>query len=143
MKNWAVLLLIIALATGCASVNNITTSKNQEERIQKLLIGTWEGYIKDTSYWYKLVNRDLTLRIFEIRKEKDVWTVKADLNRRSLEYIKLQVYNNVVILEMLDKHGGLFTLEPYNDTHLLGNMSYGWGAFKTGDPRGVFLKKLR
>ena len=147
MRNWVVLLVIVpliaVLAAGCVSTSASAPplpDLNQEEWISKLLVGTWNGDIKD-SRAYRMINSGAMLQIYEVHKEQNGWTVKATLNRQSLEYIELYVYNNTVMLKMMDYYGGLFTLEPYQNTHLLGNVIYDRGRWLT-DPHDVVLKKI-
>ena len=130
--------LALPLMFGCASAPTSPTG-NQEERVQKLLTGTWEGYVKDHP-WVRIDYRDRTLVISGIRKEQNVWTVDANLNWEALEYAKLHVYGDAVTLEMMDRYGGLYTLAPYRDTHLLGKVGYGRGKWPTKNE--VILKKI-
>ena len=141
MKRYLPALLIAVLAAGCASAAIYTSSKNQqEEQIQKLLVGTWYGYIKDST-WYKMNNRDIALQIYEVRKEQNGLTISANLNWQSLEYIKIYIDDNSVTLEMLDYYGGLYTLTLYQNTHLVGNVIYDRGFWKA-DPHDVVLRKI-
>lgn len=136
-------LLIAVLAAGCASARITVSSVNQEGQIQKLLTGTWEGYIKDTHYTH-IVNHDRTLVIYGIQKEQNGWTIDGTLNGESLEYIKLNVYGDTVMLEMMDNYGGLYNLELYKDTHLLGTVDYDRGAWrlKSTVSNEVVFKKI-
>lgn len=143
MKRCLTVLLIAVLVAGCASAftPSYLPSENQEEQVQELLIGTWSGYIKDTP-WYRMINPDVMLRIFETRKEQNGWAINANLNWQSLEYINFYVYNNTVMLKMMDRYGGLYTLELYRNTHLLGNVIYDRGRW-LADPHDVVLEKIR
>lgn len=134
--------LAFPLMFGCASTSNSSyiPSENQEERVQKLLVGTWEGYVKDTRH-ARLVNRDRTLEIYGIRKEQNGWVVNANLNWKSPEYIKLYVYNDTVTLEIMDRYDGLYTLTPYQNTHLLGHLGYDRGKWPAVTQNEVVLKK--
>lgn len=142
---WVALLIIaivIFTIIGCASapaIPNIASSdENQEERIQKLLIGTWDGYAKDNP-WARIDYRDRTLIIYRIRKEQNGWTVNASLNWESLEYIKLNIYKDTITLEMMDRYGGFYVLGPYQNTHLLGKVYYG---SKAGIGHDIVLEKI-
>ena len=140
MKRHLFVLLIAVLAAGCASVAAFYPYQLEEEQIKKLLIGNWDGYIRRENSWVYFVNVDLTLRIFEISKERDgYWKINAVLNHQSLEYIELYIYNNTITIKMLSSSGGLFTLSPYGNTHLLGSVSYERGRWT---PHNVVLKKI-
>lgn len=130
---WIALLtaIVIFAVIGCASAN-------QEEQIQKLLVGTWQGYAKDNP-WARIDYRDRTLIIYRIRKEQNGWMVNANLNGESLEYINLYIYNDTVVLEMMDRYGGFYVLGPYQNTHLLGKVYYG---SKAGIGHDVVLEKI-
>lgn len=143
MRNWIVLSLILTLAAGCASVSATSTisSENQEEQIQKLLIGTWVGNIGDTP-WYRVINSGVMLQISGIRREKQNWIVDATINRRQPEYATIAVYNGAVRLEMMARYGGLFTLDLYRDGYLVGNVIYDRGRWLV-DPHNVVLRKIR
>ncbi len=141
MKRYWSVLLIATLTVGCASasVPSFTaTGENQEERIQKLLIGTWGGYVKDNG-WARIDYRDRTLVIYRIRKEQNNWTINASLNWESLEYIKLYIYNDTITLEIMDRYGGFYALGPYQNTHILGKVYYG---YRTGIGHDVVLEKI-
>lgn len=138
-KYWTVLLIIATLAAGCASASvSYSPSENQKEQIQKLLIGTWVGYAKDNP-WSRIDYRDRTLVIYRIRKEQNGWMVNANLNGESLEYINLYIYNDTVVLEMMDRYGGFYGLELYQNTHFLGKVYYG---FRAGIGHDVVLEKI-
>ncbi len=143
MRNLIVLLLTLASAAGCASTSVPISSfpaENQEERVQKLLVGTWNGYVKDTRY-ARIENNDLTLEIYKVRKEQNGWTIGATINWRSPEYIKLNIYNDTVTIEMMDRYGGLYTLTPYQN-HLLGHLGYDRGKWPTISHHDVVLEKV-
>lgn len=125
MRKYWMVFLIAVLAAGCASAStySLNPSANQEEQIQKLLVGTWKGYLKDNP-WVRISYVDRTLVIYRIRKEQSSWMVNASLNRRSLEYINLYVDNGTITLKMMDRDGGFYVLTLYHDTHLLGHVAY-------------------
>ncbi|MBI2232690.1 MAG: hypothetical protein HYU56_02120 [Candidatus Aenigmarchaeota archaeon] len=130
--------LALPLMFGCASAPTSPTG-NQEERIQKTLTGTWSGYIKDHP-WVRIGNNDVTLEIYNVRKKQDGWTINANVNWQSPEYVKLNIYNDEVTIEVMDRYGGLFTLAPFRDTHLLGKVGYDRGKWPTKNE--VILKKI-
>lgn len=139
-KYWTVLLIMI-FAAGCASASvPYFPSENQEEQIQKLLVGTWAGSISDSA-WYRMKNGNVTLRIYEVRKEPNGWKVGAIINWKPLEYIELYVNRGTVRLKIMDRYGGLFTLDLYRNTHLVGNVIYDRGHW-LADPHNVVLEKI-
>ena len=143
MRKYWIAPLIVVLMAGCASAStpSYLLSENQEEWIQKTLIGTWNGWIKDTRN-ARIVNNDVTLKIYKVRKEQDGWTANALVNWQSPEYTKLNVYNGTVTLEIMDRYGGLFTLELYQNTHFLGKVGYERGAWNLNVRNDIVLKKI-
>lgn len=141
MRKYGLVLLIAVLAAGCASasVSSYLSSENQEERIKKLLVGTWNGYIVNNNPWYNLTNIDVTLQIFEVRKKQSGWMANATVNWRLPEYVELYVYGDIVELKIMDLYGGLFTLTPYGNNYLVGGVSYERGRWT---PYPVSLKKI-
>ncbi len=132
--------LAFPLMFGCASVPAYHfPTENQEERVQKLLTGTWGGYVKDNP-WVHIENNDVTLDIYNVRKEQNGWTANATVNWQSPEYIKLNIHNDAVTIEVMDRYGGLYTLSPYRDTHLLGKVGYERGKWPTKNE--IILKKI-
>lgn len=132
MKKCLFVLLIAVLAAGCASVSATPTipasSGNQEERIRKILVGTWNGYVKDSNKWYpwRINYPERSLTIYKVYREQgNDWTVNAILNGESLKYARIYVYdNNAVSLEIGDNYGGLYFLEVYKNTHMLGKVQW-------------------
>lgn len=132
--------IVIFAIIGCASASALSylPSENQEEWVQKTLTDTWRGYVKDNS-WARIENNNVTLEIYKIRKGQNDWTFSAILNWQSLEYIKLNIYNGTVMLEMMDRYGGFYTLKLYQNTYLLGKVYYG---FRTGIGHDIVLEKI-
>lgn len=146
MKRYLFVLLTAVLVAGCTSVSAPYASPpsgGQEQKIQKLLVGTWKGYVKDSN-WYRIGkdNRDKTLVISRVLKENDSWTVSLTVNRQSPEYATLYVYDRTIILEVMDRYGGLYVLEPYSNTHLLGRLGYDRGRWPTTTHNEVTLEKI-
>lgn len=142
MRKYWIVLLIVILAAGCASasISSYPSSENQEEWVQKTLIGTWKGWIKDTT-WSHIYNWGVTLQIYEIRKEQNSWTIKAFLDGKPPEYIKFYIlYDDSIMLEIKDRYDGIYTLKPWQDTHLMGMV--GWGMWKRIDPHEVIFEKI-
>ena len=136
MKRCLIVLLSATLA-GCASSTSLPV-KSTEESLESFLVGTWNGYVVRNN-WVNTVHPDITLQIFEARKNQNVWTVNATLNDEWPEYIELYVHEDTIELRIMNNYGGLIRLTPYKRTHLIGGLAYGRGRWT---PLKLSLEKV-
>ena len=147
MKNMFVL-LVAALLAGCASASSDPSypsllpvperSTGEEERVRNRLVGTWKGYVV-RNIWVKTDHSDIELLISEVRKGQSGWVVTATVIGHALEYAELFVSDETVQLKLMTSYGGLITLTPYRNTHLVGGIAYGFGRWT---PHSLSLKKI-
>lgn len=147
MRNWIVLSIIVAvLAAGCASVPataaptlnpSPTSSGNQEERLQKLLVGTWNGYIKSTSNVIISYNTP-TMQIFRVKRTPEgKWSVALSLNGKKIDTAELIVNDVVVMVEFTELYANLLihhSLVLYGERRLAGKI---WYKLRYPNPSGA------
>mgnify|MGYP001575206488 CR=1 FL=1 len=143
-----IVLLIAVLASGCASAASDLSypsllpvperSASEEGRVRNMLVGTWSGYVVRNRF-VTTVHPDITLQISEVRKGQNGWAVGATVNVGSVEYTELYVSGESVQLRVMTHAGGLITLTPYGNTHLVGGIAYGRGRWT---PHDLSLKRI-
>ncbi len=136
MRYWIVLLTAV-LAAGCASVSMPTSSTsspalNQEEQISKLLIGTWNGYIRHPRV---VIGYNMpTLQIFGVGVKKTAeggWFIDLSLNYKRIDGAELTV-NTVIRIEFIERYGNILIhhdLVLDGDRRLVGKIWYGTRQF--------------
>ena len=144
MKKYWVILSIAVLAAGCASASTLPTtsdalSGNQEGRVSNLLVGAWNGYIKDPR-GVTIIFRTPTLQIFRVKRTADGgWFIDLHLNGKKVD-AELTVSDIVVRVEFAELYANLMIyhrLDLYKDRHLIGKIWYG----RNNNPAEVTFEK--
>jgi len=143
---WIVTLIaIVFFATaGCASVSTLSSpasSLNQEEQIQKLLIGTWYGYIKDTPR-ARISYNTPTLQIFRVEKTMEKWSIALSWNGKGISDAELTINSSMIRIEFIESYGNLLIshdLTFYENRRFVGKIWYGSRSY---NPAEVILNKI-
>jgi len=143
MKRYWFVLLIAALAARCASAAVVVPypiTENQEERVQKLLVGTWNGYIKDTSR-ARISYNTPTLQIFRVEKTLGKWSAALSWNGKWISDVELTINGSMIRIEFIEQYANLLIhheLTLYG-RHLVGKIWYGSRSY---NPAEVILNKI-
>lgn len=136
MKRYLLVLLSAALLTGCVSAAPSLPVSNTEESLKNFLVGTWSGYVV-RNMWLNTVHPDITLQIFEVRKNQKGWTVNAIINGEYPRSVDLYVQGYTIRLSVMSQGGGFYTLDSFGKDHLAGDLRY-----SSWTPHRVSLKKI-
>lgn len=140
MRSRIVLSIVIAvLAAGCAStsITSYLPAANQEEWVSKILVGTWNGYIKSINNATISYNTP-TLQIFWVeRTPEGKWSIALSLNGKRIDMVELDVNNTMVRMEFFELYENLMihhSLVLYGKRRLVGKI---WYKLRYPNPSGA------